>query len=141
MYNSYLSNVQGWFERLKAEKDVVAYSPQLIREVIFSNGKFSYPVRLVGINTATQRRVTNMERDIVEGSLDDVSRGDSLVLIGRDLMKRLGARRHGTVNVINPDGTVFQAKIVSVYHTGIRRSTIVSSTRRSRPFRDNPLSR
>ncbi|HSV97251.1 MAG TPA: FtsX-like permease family protein [Spirochaetota bacterium] len=120
VYNSYLSNIQGWFERLKAESDVVAYSPQLIREVIFSNGKFSYPVRLVGVNTATQRKVTNMERDIVEGSLDDISRGDSLILIGRDLMKRLGAHQYGTVNVINPDGTVYQAKIVSVYHTGIK---------------------
>ncbi|RPI91351.1 MAG: ABC transporter permease [Spirochaetales bacterium] len=120
VYNSYLSNIQGWFERLKAEPDVVAYSPQLIREVIFSNGKFSYPVRLVGINTATQRKVTNMERDIVEGSLEDISRGDSLILIGRDLMKRLGAHQYGTVNVINPDGSVYQAKIVSVYHTGIK---------------------
>ncbi len=73
------------------EKVVVAYSPLLIGRSS-SRPAFFLPVRLVGIHTATQRRVTNMERDIVEGSLDDVSRGDSLVL-KQGPQKRLGARR------------------------------------------------
>jgi lipoprotein-releasing system permease protein len=120
IYNSYLSNVQGWFDRLKAEPGVVAYSPQLIREVIFANGKFSYPVRLVGINPSTQKKVTNMERDIKEGTLESIAQGDSLILIGEDLMKRLGAYPQGNVNVVNPDGTVYPVKIVSVYRTGIK---------------------
>ncbi len=74
VYNSYLSNVQGWFERLKAEKDVVAYSPQLIREVIFSNGKFSYPGGMSESHDH-QRRVTNMD-GTRRGLFDDISRGD-----------------------------------------------------------------
>ncbi len=121
IYNSYLSNVQGWFDRLKAEPDVVAVSPQLIREVIFSHGKFSQPVRLIGINPSTQRLVTNLEGDIITGTLSAIGQGDSLLLIGEELMMRLGATPGGTINVVIPNGTVYPAKVASVYRTGIKQ--------------------
>ncbi|TAL29625.1 MAG: ABC transporter permease [Spirochaetes bacterium] len=119
--NTYLSNIQGWYERLAADPRVVAHAPQLIREVMFTHGKFSMPVRLVGVNTEAQARVTNMERDIITGKLGDVSRGDSLVLVGEEMMKRLGCSVNGSLNVVNAHGVVFPVKIVAVYSTGVKQ--------------------
>ncbi len=121
VYNSYLTNIRGWYERLDADPRVVAYSPQLTREVILAHAKFSLPVRLVGINPQTQRRVTNMESDIIQGTLSAIGQGDSLVLIGEDLMMRLGAHHGASINIVTSSGTVFPAKIVGVYRTGVKQ--------------------
>ena len=119
--NTYLTNIQGWRERLNSDPRVVAYAPQLIREAIFSHGKFSIPIRLVGVNAPEQSRVTNIERDIIAGQFADIARGDSLVLVGEEMMKRLGCSFNGSLSVVNPHGVVFPLKIVSVYRTGVKQ--------------------
>jgi len=121
VYNSYLTNVRGWYERLDADPRVVAYAPQLTREVILAHAKFSLPVRLVGINPQTQRLVTNMESDIIQGTLGAIGQGDSLVLIGEDLMMRLGAHHGASISIVTSSGAVFPAKIVGVYRTGVKQ--------------------
>lgn len=119
--NSYLSNIHGWFNRLNADPSVVAYSTQIVREVIFSHGKFSLPVRLAGIDPEKQSHVTNLEGDIIAGALKSVGKGDSLILLGEELMNRLGANLNGTIHVTGAGGVMFPVKIVSIYRTGVKQ--------------------
>jgi lipoprotein-releasing system permease protein len=119
--NTYLTNIQGWRDRLNGDPRVVAHAPQLIRELIFTHGKFSIPIRIVGVNAPEQSRVTNIERDIIAGSFADIARGDSLVLLGEEMMKRLGCSMNGSLQAVNSHGVVFPLKIVAVYRTGVKQ--------------------
>src|SRR5208337_124714 len=107
----YLTNIQGWFEKLDSDLEVLYYSPQLKQNVIFSNQSFSIPGMLIGIDTVRQPLVTNIEDDIVMGSLKSIGQGNSLILIGQDLMQMLGSRLNGSINVITSDGTITPLKI------------------------------
>jgi lipoprotein-releasing system permease protein len=121
IFNSNLTNVQGWFDRLEHDPDVDSFSPQFIRNVILSKGKFSLPARFIGMDSTKQSIVTNLENDIIEGTLGSVNQGDSLIVIGDELMKKLGAKLNDTVNVVIPDGSVFPLKITGVFRTGVKQ--------------------
>jgi lipoprotein-releasing system permease protein len=116
----YLTNVPGWFEKLDADPEVLYYSPQLKQNVIYSNQGFSIPGTLIGIDTVRQPLVTNIEDDIVMGSLKSIGQGNSLILIGQDLMQMLGSRLNGSINVVTSDGTITPLKIVGYFKTGAR---------------------
>ncbi len=116
----YLTNVQGWFEKLDNDPEVLYYSPQLKQNVIYSNQGFSIPGSLIGIDTIRQALVTNIENDIVIGSLKSIGQGNSLIMIGQDLMQMLGSRLNGSINVVTSDGTVTPLKIVGYFKTGSR---------------------
>ena len=118
---TYLTSYQGWVNKLDSDPNVLHYSPQIIRSVIFNNHHFSIPGTLLGIDTIRQPLVTNIQDDIVSGSLGSIGQGSSLVLIGADLMQMLGSRLNGSINVVTADGTINPVKIVGVFKTGGRK--------------------
>ena len=117
---TYLTGYQGWVDRLDKDPNVLHYSPQLKRDVIFTNHNFSIPGTLIGIDSERQPLVTNIKEDIVTGSLGSIGQGSSLILIGEDLMLMLGSRLNGSINVVTSDGTISPVKIVGVFKTGAR---------------------
>lgn len=119
-YNQ-LTNLQGWFEKLSQDKNVVAYAPQINRNVLFNLGKFTLPGRLLGIDPVRQLQVTTLQENIVQGSLQSLTKGVSLVIVGDGLMQKLGARVDGNINVINSYGRSQPVKIVGIFHTGARQ--------------------
>jgi len=119
-YNQ-LTNLQGWFEKLSQDKNVVAYAPQINRNVLFNLGKFTLPGRLLGIDPVRQLQVTTLQENIVQGSLQSLTKGVSLVIVGDGLLQKLGARVDGNINVINSYGRSQPVKIVGIFHTGARQ--------------------
>jgi lipoprotein-releasing system permease protein len=117
---TYLTNAQGWFDKLDSDPNVLAYAPQLKRNVIFSNQSYSIPGALLGIDTVRQPLVTNIKNDITDGSLESIGQGNSLILIGEDLMLMLGSRINASINIVTPDGTISPVKIVGVFKSGSR---------------------
>ena len=127
---TYLTSYQGWVNKLDKDPNVLYYSPQLVRNIIFNNHQYSIPGTLMGIDTARQSLVTNIKDDIVTGTLESIGEGNSLILIGEDLMNMLGARLNSTINIVTSDGSTTPVKIVGVFKTGARRldqSTVYSS--------------
>ncbi len=132
-----LTNAQGWFEKLDADPDVIAYSPQLVRQAIVVNGKNSRATRLLGLDPARQKLVTNIEQFMVQGSLDELGRGDALIVLGEGLMRRLGAQLGDTISVLGESRTLLPARIVGVYRSGSRladEGTAFSSIRGVQKF-------
>lgn len=116
-----LNNVQGWFERLKKDSRVYAYSPRLSKQVLFKNGNVSITGTLVGVNPDDEQRVTTIDENVVEGKLESVGEGESIVVIGEGLMNRLGSRVGGSINIVNSEGDVYPVRIKGVIYTGIRQ--------------------
>ncbi len=118
--NTRLTNVFSWMEKLEKDERVSSFAPQLNRQVIFSAGKFSKGGRLAGIDPARQKATTNITDSIVQGELEELSRGDALIIIGEDLMGKLGARMGDTISVAAPGRDPVPVRICGVYRSGNR---------------------
>ncbi len=118
--NVSITGVRAWYDKLDADPDVEAYAPQISRQVIFTKGKFSIPGTLVGIVPSRQSKISNIQNDITEGSLTDLGKGTSLVIVGEDLMKKLGSHIHDTINVVSPSGSISSVKIIGTIRPASR---------------------
>ncbi|TGL62097.1 ABC transporter permease [Leptospira ognonensis] len=125
--NSRLTNVKGWLDRLSKDERVIAYSPQLTREVIFINGKTTAPARFVGIDPIRQGKVTNLETYVFDTKLKNLGEGGSLGILGDGILTKLGAKVGDTIQVLTPKGNTSPLKILGVLRTGNRLIDDVSS--------------
>ena len=125
--------------RLEKMDGVVAATPFIYSQVMLASGKNVSGVVLRGIDLATDPKVTNIKRSIVEGSFDSMGtvagapRADSSpalpgILIGKELARNLNLFRGDTVNVISPMGNISpmgmvpkmrQFRVVGLFHTGM----------------------
>jgi len=115
-----LNGPQIWYQRLQQDTRVEAFAPQLARQVIFVRGRFSVPGSLVGIMPSRQKKITNLERNMVQGSMDDLSRGGSPVILGQEILNKLGARVGETIRIVAANGTSHPVKITGIFRVGSR---------------------
>ena len=113
-----IDNVQEWIQRLRADRDVEAYAPQLNLMVLYQKGKISRNGRIQGIVPSMQSRVALIENNIVSGSLRDLSESGQNLLIGDGLRENLGLRKGDSVTVVNGHGDRFQFKISGAFQSG-----------------------
>lgn len=116
--NTRLTNVPGWFERLDRDPRVVAYAPQLLRQVMYMNGAVTVPGRIVGIDPKRQSRVTTIEKSVVAGRMEDLTRGGATVLVGAGLLEKLGLRSGDRLTVLTQRGQREPLRVVGVLMTG-----------------------
>lgn len=116
-----LTSASAWYRRLRGNREVEAFAPQLSKDVTVGHGTFTQNVALVGIDPVRQAMVTNIEEDITSGSLISINNGNALILIGERLMKFLGAKVDDSITVSLADGSVLPMKIVGTFDTGDRR--------------------
>jgi len=118
--NARIEDPQGWYRRLRTDPRVEAYSPQLIAQVIITRAKATVSARLIGSEPARQVRVTNISAFMTEGKFTDISAGGNRILLGAELLAKLGARVSETVLLSNGRSTPVPFKIVGAFKTGIR---------------------
>ena len=134
-----MSNYSDVAARLEKMEGVVATTPFIYSQVMLASGKNVSGVVLRGIDLATDPKVTNIKRSIVDGSFDamgevvEAPRANSSpalpgILIGKELARNLNLFRGDTVNVISPMGTISpmgmvpkmrQFRVVGLFHTGM----------------------
>lgn len=111
---------QGWFDRLRDDPAVRAFSASLNINVIISRRDTKRAGTLGGIEPEKQIRVTGLEEYMVEGSLLDLGGGGNKIIIGDGLLERLGARVGDTINVSPGTGEARPFKIVGTLHLGVQ---------------------
>ena len=97
----------------------VAVAPTITGQVFLRYGTREVAATLTGIDPAAERRVTNLERDIVEGSLDALHAVANGVILGEALARKLGAQAGTTLSLAGMQGTVLKARVVGIFRTGI----------------------
>jgi lipoprotein-releasing system permease protein len=119
--NSRLDNIQWWNEKLQNDPNVIAFSPQLVRQVTFLQGKLLFPAKIIGVIPETQTKITNTDKYIIEGGkLKNLSEGDSLAIIGVNLKNKMGVMLNDVVQVGIPGKEITPLKIIGVIQTGNR---------------------
>jgi lipoprotein-releasing system permease protein len=95
---------------------VTAATPFLFTQVLLSHERQSQGVVLRGIDPATAGRVTDLDKNLIGGSLADLAPGGEGtlpgILLGRELANRLGAFLDAEVTAISPTGTIGPLGIV-----------------------------
>jgi lipoprotein-releasing system permease protein len=94
---SHISYPQGWFDRFRADPEVVAYSPGLSVNVIVGKGKLQHAASLNGIVPSRFRRVSKLEDSMKSGSLMDLAGGGNRLIVGVGVLEEIGARIGDTV--------------------------------------------
>ncbi|MCM2281268.1 MAG: ABC transporter permease [Bdellovibrionaceae bacterium] len=113
-----LENPQGWFERLSADPDVLAFAPRLSINAILSRGTLRHNVGLVGIIPERHVQVTSIGDYMLSGKLDDLKVGTNNVVLGSGVMESLGARVGQTILLSTGLSEPRPFKIVGVFELG-----------------------
>ena len=118
-------------KKVEGMDGVVAATPFIYNQVMLSTGKNVSGVVLRGIDVATDAKVTNLHKSMVEGNLesleDEVGKTPGVV-IGKELAKNLGLYLGETVDVISPMGNITplgmmpklnRFRITGIFNTGM----------------------
>jgi lipoprotein-releasing system permease protein len=87
--------------------------------VFLRYGSREVSATLVGIDPAKERRVTNIERDLVSGSLDALSSTANGLILGEGLARKLGAGEGSNLTATSPAGAVLKMEVVGIFATGV----------------------
>jgi len=108
-YKGTIDNYKIVKEVIDRNGDVLSSSPFIIGQVMISAQDRSRGVVLKGVLPEEESRVSELQRHIKEGRLEDLSRnGDDLpgIIIGKELSRYLGVYRGDRVNLISPMGEI-----------------------------------
>jgi lipoprotein-releasing system permease protein len=97
----------------------VAVSAVLRGQIILRYGSKDVSAGLVGIDPARERRVTNIEGDLIQGALDDLYATANGIVLGAGLAAKLGAGLDDTLTALSTAGVVLKVKVVGIFNTGI----------------------
>lgn len=112
---------QGWFDRLKADPEVLDYAPRLNINVIISKGKSKFTAFVSGIIPDKQERVMSISKYVQEGKLGDLTGGGNKVILGDLLLEKMGARIGDTILLSSGFGELKPLKIVGKVHYAVKQ--------------------
>ncbi|MDR3606829.1 MAG: ABC transporter permease [Oligoflexia bacterium] len=116
-----IQNPSQWYQRLAADPRVEAYVPQLSAPALFTLGRNSVGTTIMGCDPKKQARVTTIADYMIAGKFTDIAVGGNRIVMGDELMKRLGAAMSQTVMAtvgVNPVPVPF--KVVGRFYSGSR---------------------
>ena len=86
---------------------VTATTPFIINQVMLAANERVQGVVVRGIDPRTEGRVTDLEKNVREGSLQDLRRPEGVppgIVIGEDLARKFGVSIGSTITMVNPIG-------------------------------------
>jgi lipoprotein-releasing system permease protein len=100
-------------ERVKKIPHVLAATPFIYNQVLLTSEGSVHGVVLRGIDPALEGTVTDIKKNLVQGSLSDLVAPPAdksappklAIIVGKELAARLGTFLGDTINVISPTGT------------------------------------
>jgi lipoprotein-releasing system permease protein len=102
-----------------ADDPGVALAPTLSGQAFLRYGTREISATVIGIEPAAERRVTYLERDMVQGSLDSLRSAANGIILGSGLARRIGADLNTTLTVVSAAGVILNMKVVGIFHSGI----------------------
>lgn len=115
-----VQNPQSWYDRLAADPRVKAYSPLLSAPALFTLAGISVSANLIGCNPEQQSKVTSVADYMIEGKFTDIASGGNRLILGDELMRRLGAGINTNVIVSVGNQSSAPFKVVGRFATGNR---------------------
>lgn len=93
-------------------------APVLVGQAIFSFAGRNEAVTLSGIEPARMAKVSTVDEDVIEGSIEALDIDTNGIVIGRSLARKLSLGLGENVTVVTAAGNVRAMKIVGMFETG-----------------------
>ena len=113
----YIYDYEKIIEKLKNIKEIEGSSPYIMSQVIYKSKKYILGGVIKGIDIEREKKVTNVENFIKEGSLDEIKNG---IILGKELANELEVKTGDYVSVIAgliPREKIF--KVVGIVEYGV----------------------
>jgi len=98
----------------------VAAAPVRGGQALLRYGARDVSATLLGLDPERHRRVSNIEKDMVAGRLEDLRATANGIILGEALARRLGVGMGDTVTAISPAGVVLSMRVAGLFRTGIQ---------------------
>ena len=118
--------------RVGGIEGVVAAGPVILGRALISTDRSDQFISIKGVDPVLERKVTDIERSILRGSLDALTAGSEEeppgILLGRELAQQLGVEVGESATLIAPSGTLSpmgmltrprRVKVVGIYSLGL----------------------
>jgi lipoprotein-releasing system permease protein len=105
-------------EVLEAMEGVAAAS-MLMGQALLRYGSREVSVSVLGVEPERYRRVSNIEKDMTAGRLEDLRITANAIILGEALAQRLGATVGDTITAVSTAGVTLSMKVVGLFHTGL----------------------
>ena len=115
-----VQNPQAWYKRLRADPRVEAFSPNISAPALLNLRRLSVAANLIGCDPNQQARITTVADYMIAGKFTDIAVGGNRIILGDELMKRLGAGMYDMVQVSVGTNAPVLFKVVGRYYTGSR---------------------
>ena len=102
----------------------VVAAPMLGGQLILRRSERDYAVNALGIDPARQAKVTSLANDMVAGSLSDLARESSGVILGRSLAQKMGVGIGDSVAAVAAGGRTTTLRVVGLYFTGLEEQDL-----------------
>lgn len=94
-------------------------SPMLQGQIFYRYGSTDVSSSLQGIDPKKEKHITKLEKDMIDGHLDDLLTHSGSVILGVGLADDLNAKSGDTLTGISVVGVVKKMKVVGIFKTGI----------------------
>jgi lipoprotein-releasing system permease protein len=97
----------------------VAASPVLNGQALLRYGSRDVSASVLGIDPPRHRRISNIEKDMRAGRLEDLRASANAIILGDGLAQRLGVGVGDTIGAVSTAGVTLSMKVVGLFHTGL----------------------
>ena len=94
-------------------------APILTGQALLRYGSRDVAVSITGIEPARYQRVSNLEKDLIQGRLEDLRSTANGLIIGIGLAQKLGVQLGDSIIAVSPKGVSLQMKIIGIFRTGL----------------------
>ncbi len=98
----------------------VAAAPTLSGQALLRYGSRDVSASVTGIDPARHVRVSNIQKDMIAGRLDELRATANGIVIGEGLATRLGVGMGDTIGAVSTAGVTLSMKVVGIFRTGIQ---------------------
>lgn len=114
-----IKNAQFISDELEKQPLVMGVAPMLTSQVFFNNASVQIPGNISGIDVKKQQLLFNLDRKMEEGRLEDLLKGNDVIVMGRGLANKVSVKLGDRVSVTTPEGFNLILKVVGIFSYGI----------------------
>jgi lipoprotein-releasing system permease protein len=104
---------------LLSQEPGVWVAPTLQGSAFIRYGSKKIGATVVGVVPEQERKVTKIEDDMEEGSLNDLKTAANGLILGHGLARKLDVKVGDLVTVVSAQGVILKMKVVGTFRTGI----------------------
>ena len=96
-----------------------AVAPVLEGQAFIRYGGRDISTSIIGIQPELEKDVSNLENDMLVGSINNLLTHTNGIILGEVLANKLGTKFSDNISVISPAGIIMNMKVVGIFSTGI----------------------